>query len=164
MTELCDLPATTMRRMIGDKRLSPIELLDSCIARIDACNPALNAFVVLCLEEARREAAEKGADEAIILNTAGRLAETTVANLFMVIDGQTLTPPVAEGALPGVMRANIIAAGEASEGPLVVDDFWRASEAFATNSAGIRGVISVDGRDVGGGVPGPIFERLRAMV
>ena len=56
------------------------------------------------------------------------------------------------------------AAGEAAERPLVADDFVRASEAFATNSAGIRGVVCVDGRDVGGGVPGPIFERLRAMV
>lgn len=59
MTELCDLPATTLRRMIGDKRISPVELLDSCIERIEATNPALNAFVVLCLEDARRDAAEK---------------------------------------------------------------------------------------------------------
>ena len=59
MTELCDLPATTMRRMIGDKRLSPIDLLDSCIARIEATNPTLNAFVVLGVEKARRVAAEK---------------------------------------------------------------------------------------------------------
>ena len=50
MTELCDLPATTLRRMIGDKRLSPVELLDSCIGWIEASNPALNAFVVPCLE------------------------------------------------------------------------------------------------------------------
>lgn len=59
MTELCDLPATTLRRMIGDKRISPVDLLDSCVARIDAVNPTLNAFVVMCLEEARRDAQAK---------------------------------------------------------------------------------------------------------
>ena len=59
MKVLCDLPATTLRRMIGDKRVSPVELLDSCIARIEATNPTLNAFVLLCLEEARRVATEK---------------------------------------------------------------------------------------------------------
>ncbi len=59
MTEPCDLPATTLRRMIGDRQLSPVELLDSCIARIEAINPVLNAFVVLCLEEARSAAVEK---------------------------------------------------------------------------------------------------------
>ena len=59
MTDLCDLPATELRRMIGDKRISPVDLLDSCIARIDAVNPTLNAFVVMCLEEARRDAAAK---------------------------------------------------------------------------------------------------------
>ena len=58
MTELCDLPATTLRQMIGNKRVSPVEILDSCIARIEATNPVLNAFILLCLEEARRDAAE----------------------------------------------------------------------------------------------------------
>ncbi|MED5395550.1 MAG: aminotransferase class IV [Pseudomonadota bacterium] len=150
----------------GVTDLSPITAITATVTRRNEHSPLAHIKTINYLDNilARREAAEKGADEAILLNTAGRLAETTVANLFMVIGGQTLTPPVAEGALPGVMRADIIAAGEAAERPLVADDILRASEAFATNSAGIRGVVSVDGRDVGGGVPGPIFERLRAMV
>lgn len=59
ITELSDLPATTLHRMIGDKQVSPVELLGSCIGRIETTDPALNAFVVLCLEDARRDAAEK---------------------------------------------------------------------------------------------------------
>ena len=59
MTELCDLPATTLRQMIGNKRVSPVEILESCIDRIEATNPVLNAFILLCLDEARQDAAEK---------------------------------------------------------------------------------------------------------
>ena len=145
--------------------LSPITAITATVTRRNEHSPLAQIKTINYLDNilARREAVEKGADEAILLNTAGRLAEATVANLFMVIDGQTLTPPVAEGALPGVMRADIIAAGEAAEEPLVSADFLRASEAFVTNSAGIRGLVSVDGCNVGGGVPGPVFERLRAL-
>lgn len=56
MTELCDLSASELRRMIGDKSVSPVELLESCIGRIEATDPLLNAFAVLCLEEARAQA------------------------------------------------------------------------------------------------------------
>jgi len=56
MTEPCDLTAVEARRLIGIKALSPVELLDSCIARIEAVDPALNAFVATCFERARDEA------------------------------------------------------------------------------------------------------------
>ena len=47
MTDPCDLPATEARRLIGQKRLSPTELLDSCLARIAAVNPTVNAMVAM---------------------------------------------------------------------------------------------------------------------
>ena len=56
MTELCDLPAVRLRRMIGDKRLSPVELLAACRARVDAVNPKLNAITSTCWERAGDEA------------------------------------------------------------------------------------------------------------
>ena len=57
MSEPCDLSAFELRRLIGTKRLSPVELLDSCVRRIEAVNPTLNAIVNPCLERARSEAA-----------------------------------------------------------------------------------------------------------
>ena len=57
MSEPCDLSAVELRRLIGTKRLSPVELLDSCVRRIEAVNPTLNAIVNPCLERARSEAA-----------------------------------------------------------------------------------------------------------
>eukprot|EP01037_Dinobryon_pediforme_P002069 gene2069-2106_t len=45
MTTICDLPATELRRLIGTRKLSPVELLHACISRIEAVNPAVNAIV-----------------------------------------------------------------------------------------------------------------------
>ena len=61
MTELCDLDAVELRRRVGSKDISPVELLESCLARIEAVNPALNAVVATCSDRARAEAARRPA-------------------------------------------------------------------------------------------------------
>jgi Asp-tRNA(Asn)/Glu-tRNA(Gln) amidotransferase A subunit family amidase len=63
MTEACDLSAVAARRLIGAGKLSPTELLDSCIRRIEKTNRAVNAFVALDVEAARRQA--RAAEEAM---------------------------------------------------------------------------------------------------
>ncbi|MBI2586326.1 MAG: amidase, partial [Rhodospirillales bacterium] len=62
MSEPCDLTAVEARRLIGTKELSPVELLESCIGRIEAVDPALNAMVTRCFGRARKEA--KAAEQA----------------------------------------------------------------------------------------------------
>jgi len=111
---------------------------------------------------ARQEAAERGADEALLLNAAGRLAESSVANLFLSIDGRLLTPPLADGALPGIRRALILERHDAAEAPLTLEDLARADEAILTNSLGLRPLVAVDGSPVGAGTPGPALARLLA--
>lgn len=64
MTEPCDLSASAARRLIGRKRLSPIELVESCIARIEMVNPTVNAVVAECYDRARLEA--RAATEALV--------------------------------------------------------------------------------------------------
>jgi Asp-tRNA(Asn)/Glu-tRNA(Gln) amidotransferase A subunit family amidase len=64
MTEPCDLSAVEARRLIGTRRLSPVELLESCLARIEAVNPAVNAVVALDTERARETA--KAAEAAVM--------------------------------------------------------------------------------------------------
>lgn len=56
MSELCDLSAVELRRRIGTKEVSPVELLESCLARIEAANGTLNAVVAMAAERARAEA------------------------------------------------------------------------------------------------------------
>ena len=63
MTEPCDLTAGEARRLIGRKALSPIELTDSCIARIEAVDGNVNAMVTRCFDRARSEA--KAAEHAV---------------------------------------------------------------------------------------------------
>ena len=78
-------------------------------------------------------------NDAIILNTAGRLCDTTIANIFLIKDEVIYTPALAEGCIAGVMRKNIInrlvvANYKVSEVLLTVDDLLAADEAFLTNS------------------------------
>lgn len=109
---------------------------------------------------ARREATAAGADDAVLLNTQGRVAETTIANIFCLIGGGLVTPPVSEGALPGVMRAEVIRLARAEERPIEASELARASEMFVSNALGIRPVVRMDGQDVGDGAPGLITQLL----
>ncbi len=68
MSELCDLSAVALRRRIGAKQVSPVELLESCLARIETVNPRLNAFVSMAVERARGEA--KAAEVAVMRGEA----------------------------------------------------------------------------------------------
>jgi Asp-tRNA(Asn)/Glu-tRNA(Gln) amidotransferase A subunit family amidase len=58
MTEPCDLTAVEARRLMRDRKLSPVELLESCIARIGKTNATVNAMVAMDLDAARRRARE----------------------------------------------------------------------------------------------------------
>ncbi|MEO1018532.1 MAG: amidase family protein [Pseudomonadota bacterium] len=53
---LCDLSAVELRRLIGTKAISPVAVLESCLERIDAVNPKLNAITATCIDRARAEA------------------------------------------------------------------------------------------------------------
>ena len=94
---------------------------------------------------AREEARARGADDAILLNTAGFVAEATAANLFAVIDGELVTPPVSDGVLPGVRRAEIIAERGAVERSLTVAELERATEMFLTTALAVRAVSAIVG-------------------
>lgn len=62
--DIVSLPATEMRRMIGARQLSPVELLDACIARIEQTNPYVNAVTATCFDRARTEA--RAAESAVL--------------------------------------------------------------------------------------------------
>lgn len=117
---------------------------------------------------ARQEAAEQGADEALLLNTLGKVACATVANVFSVQGSRPSTPPVADGALPGTLRALVCAelapsmGCEVDESQLDEPGLLTSDEVFLTNALmGVMPVCVIDGRQVGSGNPGPITRRLR---
>lgn len=114
---------------------------------------------------ARLEAEERGADDALLLNTEGRVAESSIANLFVVgTDGILVTPPVSDGALAGVRRDDLLRAMVAIERPLRLIDVLAAREAFLSNALSIRPLIAVNGTPIGDGQPGPLSRRLQEEV
>lgn len=115
---------------------------------------------------ARLEANRARADEAIMLNQAGTIAEGTADNVFVVRSGRLLTPPVTDGALEGITRAAVLELAEKlgvpaevrSLGPL---DLRIADEAFLTGTATeLVPIAQVDGTPLATPTPGPIFTRL----
>ena len=95
---------------------------------------------------ARREAAQRGADDAILLNGAGALAGASAANLLLHNGVSWLTPPVADGALPGITRGLLIEAGLLREQTLWPADLATATQLLLVNALGMRPVKRLDDR------------------
>ncbi|QDQ10490.1 aminotransferase class IV [Streptomyces spectabilis] len=101
-------------------------------------------------------ATEHGATEALFANTVGRLCEGTGSNVFVVLDGEIHTPPVASGCLAGITRALAVEWTGARETDLPFDVLDRAEEVFLTSTLrDVQAVHRVDGRDLPG-APGPV--------
>jgi branched-chain amino acid aminotransferase len=132
----------------------------------DALNPAIKSNNLLNNALAMQEALRRGADEALMQNQAGELAECSQSNFFVVRRGAVLTPPLSAGLLPGITREFVLelAAGLgvlAEETPLTPEDLETADEAFITGTTReVTPVVAVDAQPVGAGVPGPVSRRL----
>jgi branched-chain amino acid aminotransferase len=119
---------------------------------------------------ALQEAASAGCEEAVLLNTAGRLAGGSRSNLFLVVDENLATPPMSEGVLPGITRQTVLDLARddgivTREMPLNVADIERASEALICNSLlEVRSLTRIGKREFS---PGPVAkavsERYRAL-
>jgi branched-chain amino acid aminotransferase len=83
---------------------------------------------------AARDAAEKGHDEALLLNCAGRVACAAAGNVFAVFGQEIVTPPLSEGVLPGIIRSVILAECGAREAALDFTEVMTADALFVTNS------------------------------
>lgn len=112
---------------------------------------------------ARREAHDAGADDAVLLNTRGMVAEATAANVFCVMDGNIITPPVSDGALPGVMRDIVLEHEGGTEATITEAELSQAEEIFLTSSISIKPVVSINKTQVGSGQPGLVSMRLAAL-
>ena len=112
---------------------------------------------------ARAEAEEKGADEALLLNTNGEVAETAGGNLFWIYQDHVCTVPTGRGVLPGITRAVVLeicqSLGLATNKRIVKPEQLRNAEGiFVTQSAlGIIPVAAFDGQPV---APSPLVDQL----
>jgi len=107
---------------------------------------------------ARELARQAGADEAIRLDGDGSVIEGATSNLFAVIAGEVLTPPVDAGVLPGIVRRRVLELHPVSVRSIARAELASADELFITSS--IRGVVAVSSLDGTRLTPGPITERI----
>lgn len=132
----------------------PLQLITASIRR-DETSPlsALKTLNYLPGVLARIEAEEQGADDALLLNRQGFVAETSAANLFVKLAGTWYTPAVEDGALPGIRRAKLLEAGLIQEAPLTPAQLHAADAVFAGNALSLRPVVALDGYAIPAGDP-----------
>ncbi|MGE0384206.1 MAG: aminotransferase class IV [Gammaproteobacteria bacterium] len=128
----------------------------------------IKAIALLGNVLARREAAAAGAYEAIFLRD-GLLTEGAASNVFVVSDGTVRTPPVSNHLLAGITRDLVLELLRGASIPVQEAAVTRASlegaqEIWLTSSTReILPVSHLDGRQVGGGAPGPLWSRANAL-
>ncbi len=123
------------------------------------------AYVLASL--AKMEAVRLGYVEALLLDTEGRVSEGTGENLFVVLDGRIITPPLSHSILGGITRVSVIELAkdhglEVAEQPVSRAALHMAEELFFTGTAAeVTPIRSVDGIPVGNGKPGPVTRKLQ---
>src|SRR5438045_553152 len=145
---------TGLTLITSKMRRPPPEILDPRIHHANLLNSIL----------AKIEANNAGADDALMLDTRGFVAETNATHVFIVSDGKVSTPRIL--ACPeGITRATVLEICAANAIPseeldLTLDDVYRADEMFCTGTMGeLAGVIQLDGCVIGNGQGGPMTRR-----
>ena len=131
-----------------------------------ALSPRIKSLNYLNNVLAKMEGLKAGCKEALMLNHQGQVAECTGDNVFIVKAGRLITPPKEACILEGITRNAVIdlakeAEIETIESPLTRHDLFVADECFLTGSAAeVIPVVTLDGRTIGTGLPGPITKQL----
>jgi branched-chain amino acid aminotransferase len=134
----------------------------------DCLDPKIHHNNLLPSILAKIEANVAGADDAVMLDPRGFIAETNATHLFMVIRG-TLATPTTASCPEGITRAAVLelaaSAGlRCQEGDYTLPQLYTAEEAFVTGTmGGLAPVVRVDGRTIGDGIPGPVTKRLTEL-
>jgi branched-chain amino acid aminotransferase len=146
-----------------------IRLVTSSVRRFppDCLDPKIHHNNLIQSILAKIQANQAGADDALMLDVRGLVAETNATHVFIVEHGRVITPTCA--ACPeGITRAVVLelcaaAAIRAEVREVSLTEVYRAQEMFCTGTMGeLTPVAEVDGRKIGDGKPGPVTARLRA--
>ena len=133
----------------------------------EALNPQIKSLNYLNNILAKIEAINAGYEEAIMLSPSGYVTECTGENIFLVKGRRLLTPPPYIGVLRGITRQTVMDLGtklrlDVREDLLTRHDLFNADEVFLTGTAAeIVPVVTIDGRIIGAGRPGPVTKSLR---
>lgn len=145
-------------------------LASSSIRRFtpDTLDPKIHNCNLIQSIMAKIEATASGADDALMLDTRGFVAETNATHIFFVKDGYVCTPR-AVACPEGVTRQTVIDLCHANDIDIRIKDcsqaeFYRADECFCTGTMGeLASVTTIDGRKIGKGTIGPMTTRLATL-
>lgn len=145
-----------------------IEIITASTRRIpsDCLDPRVKSLNYLNNILAKIEARHAGCQEAVMLNAQGFVAECTGDNIFIVKDGELLTPSPCHGALDGITMRTVLELAESigirvRAATLTRYDLYNADECFLTGTgAEIVPVVKIDGRVIGNGAPGKVTRLL----
>lgn len=118
---------------------------------------------------ARIEAIKSGFDEAILLNTSGKVVEASAENIFIVKNKTLITPPVSSGSLEGITRDTVLVLAREDNilteiRDISKDELYLADEIFLTGTAAeIKSVGEIDNRMIGNGKTGTITKRMKRL-
>jgi branched-chain amino acid aminotransferase len=149
---------------------SGITLITSSVRRTapDSLDPKIHHNNLLTSILAKIEANVAGADDAILLDHRGFVAETNATHIFLLSAGTLLTPTTA--ACPeGITRATVLrlaadAGIPVAEGDYTLPQLYNAAEVFVTGTmGGLAPVVAIDGRVIGDGAPGPVTGHLSGL-
>jgi branched-chain amino acid aminotransferase len=150
-----DIPASARPTVLitvspGAPMTAPVRVRIDRQYRRDERSPlsAVKALGYLPSILARRGAQAQGADDALLLNVAGRVACATAATLVLWRRGVWITPAQSEGALPGTARAALMEAGLVAEGTVSIRTLLAAPAAMLVNALGARAVLGIDARSL----------------
>lgn len=140
-------PTVLLTAAPGEFSLAHIQAVTSRLIRRDEASPLsyIKSLNYLPGILARQEAERLGAQDALLLNTQGRVAESTISNLLVATDAGLLTPHVAEGALAGIARERLLEQNLVREARLAPADLLRARGVWLVNSLSLRVVTALDG-------------------
>jgi branched-chain amino acid aminotransferase len=144
----------------------PVALVSVRRNHPQALDPAIKSSNLLNNVLAMREAQASGAEEALLLNQRGEIAEGASTNVFVVRDGALITPVLEAGILAGITREVVLEIARALSLPVREDvlrpeDLMDADEAFLTSTTReVAPIRTVDGRPVGPSQPGPVTTRI----
>jgi branched-chain amino acid aminotransferase len=134
----------------------------------DILSPQVKSLNYLNNIMAKVEAIQAGAEEGLMLNDVGLVAECTGDNIFIIRDGAISTPPLTAGALDGITRGTVFDIAQELGIPIRERDFSRhdvfiADECFLTGTAAeVIAAVKLDGREIASGKPGAITQRIIA--
>jgi branched-chain amino acid aminotransferase len=138
----------------------------------DSLDPKIHHNNLLTSIMAKIEANVADADDAVMLDSRGFIAETNATHLFFLLPehaGAALVTPTTAACPEGITRATVLrlAAGSGipvREGDYTLPQLYNAAECFVTGTmGGLAPVLSVDGRTIGAGLPGPVTKQLTGL-